>query len=70
MNDKTIPTKHKYQNGDIIQVCDVVEIDGNIYTVRSDEKFHYINKSKPTIWSTNKPIKKLGTIEEFPEYFI
>lgn len=70
MCKKKINTKHFYQNGDVVQVCDVVEIDGYIYTVRSDGKFHCINNSKKPIWSTSKLIKKLGTIEEFPEYFV
>lgn len=70
MNNKKIDTKHFYPNGDVIQVCDVVEIDGNIYTVRSDEKFHCTDYKNQTIWSTNKAIKKIGTIEEFPEYFL
>jgi len=68
--NKKLLTKHHYHNNEVICVCDVVKIDQHIYTVKSDQKFHPINNKNQTIWSTSKKIYKIGTIEEYPEYFI
>ena len=42
----------------------IVKYNGFSYPVNP-----IFNKGKP-IWSTSKSIEKLGTIEEYPEYFI
>lgn len=69
MLNTRILTNHIFGNNDSVYVCDVVQIDKNIYTVKSDKKFHCVFNKNKTIWSTNKKITKIGTIKEFPEYF-
>jgi hypothetical protein len=70
MLNTRIPTNHIFENNDTIFVYDVVKIDKNIYKVECDKKFHCVSNKNETIWSTNKKVKKMGTIAEYPEYFI
>ena len=68
-----IPTKHLDINDCTIYVCDVVRFSNEIFVVKYDKFFHPINPSFNNgkhVRSTSKPIEKLGTIEEYPEYFI
>lgn len=72
MGKNKIPTKHIDTKNCTIYVCDVVKIENEIYIVKCDGNLHPFNPKnndgKP-IWSTSKSIEKIGTIEEYPEYF-
>ncbi len=73
MTKNKIPTKHLDINNCTIYVCDVVKFDNEIFVVKFDGLFYPINpnfNNGEPAWSTSKPIEKLGTIEEYPEYFI
>ncbi len=59
----------KINNGEMFNVYDVVEIDSEIYIVLNDKKFTYPFNKNETIFRTTKPIKKIGTLNEYPEYF-
>ncbi|MDN5093330.1 hypothetical protein [Aliarcobacter butzleri] len=60
---------HMYEDGTIVVINDVVKIDSEIYIVRNDKKFTCPFNTNKTIWSTSKAIKKIGTIDTYPEYF-
>ena len=68
-----IPTKHLDINDCTIYVCDVVRFSNEIFVVKYDKFFYPVNpnfNNGEYVRSTSKPIEKLGTIEEYPEYFI